>query len=94
MKLPNDQGWFSVGLYGLTVLVLVLMATVPGLRQDDLFKTLAQAIVMTGLINLAASFYFGASKPPAPAGAPPPARPGPETVSPAPVSPAAEDPAP
>lgn len=65
MKFPDSHGWFSIGLYSLTVLVLLLMAVVPGLRADDLFKMLAQGIVMTGLINLAASFYFGGNKPPA-----------------------------
>lgn len=71
MRMPDSHGWFSVGLYSLTVLILLLMAFVPALRTDDLFKMIAQGIVLTGLINLAASFYFGASKtPPAPAAPP------------------------
>lgn len=76
MKL-DAHGLFSAGLFALTVLVFVLDALVPELRKDDLFKMLAEAVVISGLINLAAGFYFGASRsqppyaPPSPA--PPPA---------------------
>lgn len=64
MKFPHidSHGLFSLGLFLLTVGVFILMAVDPSLMKEDLFKTLAQAIVITGLINLAASFYFGASK--------------------------------
>jgi hypothetical protein len=90
MKLPDGQGWFSAALFALTIMVLGLAAFVPGLRQDDLFKTIAQAIVLTGLINLAASYYFGASKSGPPAGSAPPAESPPAAAPPA----AAEPPAP
>ncbi|MGA0603200.1 hypothetical protein ACO2Q3_21005 [Caulobacter sp. KR2-114] len=87
LSLPDAQGCFSLGLFLLTVLALVLAAAFPDLRHDDLFKTLAQAIVITGLINLAAGFYFGASKAaerrPGPGDPPPPA-----TADPLPESPA------
>ena len=79
MKLPDSHGFVTAGLFALTVLVFVLAAFFPDLRHDDLFKTLAQAIVITGLINMAVGFYFGASKaaqlaaPPAPAPSSPPA---------------------
>lgn len=63
-RLPDSHGWVTAGLYALTVMVFFLMAYYPDLRHDDLFKTLSQAVVITGLVNLALSFYFGASKVP------------------------------
>jgi hypothetical protein len=38
----------------------------PGGLWDESFATLAQAVVITGLINLAAGYEFGAAKPPRP----------------------------
>lgn len=58
----DAHGLFSAGLFALTVGVLGLLAYDQKLAENHLFATLAQAIVLTGLINLAASFYFGASK--------------------------------
>jgi len=71
LPLPDAHGCFSLGLFLLTVLVFALAAAFPELRHDDLFKTLAQAVVITGLINMAASFYFGASKTSPPTANPP-----------------------
>jgi hypothetical protein len=58
----DGRGWFSVALYLLCVGIFALLAWSPTLASIDLFKTLAQAIILTGFINLAASFYFGAAK--------------------------------
>ncbi len=46
------------GAYGLTVLVLAMIAWKPELAENDLFKTLAQAIVVQGLIGLAMAHWF------------------------------------
>jgi hypothetical protein len=74
---PDSRATFSLGLFALTVLVLVMLDHNPRLASVPLFATIAQALVITGLINLAASFYFGASKPPDPPHmAPPPTDPG------------------
>lgn len=83
------QAAFSSGLFVLTVIVLGLAAAFPDLRKDDLFKVLAQAIVLTGLVNLAASFYFGAShtQPPYIAQAAPTAPPAAPGLAPAPAPP-------
>lgn len=62
IQLPDSHGWFSLGLFLSTWAVFGAMIYDPSLRKDDLFKMLAQAIVLTGLVNLAASFYFTASK--------------------------------
>lgn len=60
--LPDSHGFFSLGLFLLTAAVLGLLVWQPDLASNALFATLAQTIVITGLINMAASFYFGASK--------------------------------
>ena len=63
---PDSRGWFSAGLFALTAAVLGLLACNPRLADNHLFATLAQAVVITGLINLAAGYEFGAAKPPPP----------------------------
>jgi hypothetical protein len=63
---PDSRAWFGLGLFALTAAVFALLAHDPRLAENHLFSTLAQAVVITGLINLAAGYEFGASKPPAP----------------------------
>lgn len=48
------------GLFALTLLVLAMIYTKPELADNDLFKSLAQAIIIQGLIGLACAFYFTA----------------------------------
>ena len=71
MTPPDSRGWFSAGLFALTAAVLALLAWNPRLADNHLFATLAQAVVITGLINLAAGYEFGAAKTPPPPPAPP-----------------------
>lgn len=61
-KLPDSRGWFSIALIALTVMVFIMLDVNPDLAKVPLFATLAQTIVITALVNLAASFYFGDSK--------------------------------
>ena len=46
------------GSFALTVFVLVMMLFKPELADNDLFKSLAQAIVIQGLIGLVMAFLF------------------------------------
>lgn len=46
------------GVFILTAAVLAIMVLKPELAKDDLFKTIAQAIVMQGLIGLVMAFLF------------------------------------
>lgn len=46
------------GMFILTLIVLGMMWAEPDLRKDDLFKILAQAIVVQGLIGLCVASYF------------------------------------
>ena len=46
------------GSFALTVMVMVIMVLRPELADNDLFKSLAQAIVIQGLIGLVMAFLF------------------------------------
>jgi hypothetical protein len=46
------------GSFALTIFVLVMILIRPELAQNDLFKSLAQAIVIQGLIGLVMAFLF------------------------------------
>ena len=59
------------GSFMLTVMVFVMMWAQPTLAENDLFKSLAQAIVIQGLIGLVMAFLFtgkqtGEDAPPGP----------------------------
>lgn len=46
------------GSFAMTVLVFVMMWARPELAENDLFKSLSQAIVIQGLIGLVMAFLF------------------------------------
>jgi len=46
------------GSFALTVFVFAMMISRPELAENDLFKSLAQAIVIQGLIGLVMAFLF------------------------------------
>lgn len=48
------------GIFALALLVLWMIYTKPTLAESDLFKSLAQAIIIQGLIGLAMPFYYSA----------------------------------
>ena len=53
----------GAGIFVLTVMVLGIMVWVPELAKDDLFKLIAQAIVVQGLVGLAmASLFTGTQR--------------------------------
>lgn len=52
------------GIFALTVLVFVLLAWKPELADNDLFKMLAQAIVIQGLVGLVMAFMFTGTQQP------------------------------
>ena len=58
----------GAGVFILTGLVFALVAISPALAKDDLFKTLAQAVVVQGLVGLAMASWFttkrGSTPPP------------------------------
>lgn len=60
---PADaRGWMAIGLFVEVNFIIGAMVFNPELAAVDLFKSLAQAIVLQGFLQLAAAFYFTASK--------------------------------
>ena len=58
----NERQWFTVGLFGLTAAMLFMAWLNPGLWEVKLFEVMLQAVVITGLLNMAAAFHFAANK--------------------------------
>ncbi len=50
---PDRGGWYAVALFAQTIFILCLMVGVPDLRKDEFFKSLANAIIITGWIGFA-----------------------------------------
>ena len=48
----------GAGVFVLTLMILAIMVFKPDLAKDDLFKMIAQAIVIQGLIGLVMAFLF------------------------------------
>ena len=61
----------GAGCFALTVMVFVMMWLRPELADSDLFKMLAQAVVIQGLVGLVMAFLFtGKSEDRGPSGKP------------------------
>jgi hypothetical protein len=54
----NPSGVAGAGIFVLTGVVLYMLAEDRTLADNDLFKTLAQAIVVQGLVGLAMAAWF------------------------------------
>ena len=52
----------GAGIFALTVLIFAMLWARPELADDDLFKTLSQAVVVQGLVGLAMAFWFTAKE--------------------------------
>ncbi|QPT09858.1 hypothetical protein [Sphingomonas paucimobilis] len=50
---PSARGWYAVGLFTLTLVILGMIAAFPELRRDEFFKSISTAIVVTGYIGFA-----------------------------------------
>lgn len=62
MKRLSERGVAGAGIFALTVAVLAMILIKPQLADNDLFKMLAQAIVVQGLVGLSMAYWFTASK--------------------------------
>lgn len=63
--LPSSMGfreWVAVGLFGLTVGLFAMMGLDPALAKEPFFENMAEAIIVTGLINGAVTFAYGTNK--------------------------------
>jgi uncharacterized membrane protein HdeD (DUF308 family) len=55
-RLADD--WPTAALFGLTFYVISITAFVPQAGANTLFRTLAQAIVITGLVGIALAWHY------------------------------------
>lgn len=58
----DARGWIGISVFALTVMVLWMVAAFPELRQDEFFKVLATAIVLTGFIQGVVGWAYSATK--------------------------------
>ena len=50
---PNERGWLTIALFVQTAGLIALIAWQKDLRQDEFFKAIANAIIVTGWIGFA-----------------------------------------
>ena len=50
---PNERGWLTIALFTQTAALVALMTWRPELRQDEFFKAISNAIIVTGWIGFA-----------------------------------------
>lgn len=58
----DARGWIGVGVFGLVVMILWMMAAFPDLRQDEFFKTIATLIIGGAFVNGVVSWAYAATK--------------------------------
>lgn len=59
---PSERQWVTLGIYALALIILVMGAIDKSLWQIELFKVIAQAVIISGLINMVLAFHFSANK--------------------------------
>lgn len=59
---PDVRGWATLGMFALVAYVLTLIAFVPSLQDNELFKTVATLLLGTGGFGLVCAFLWGGSK--------------------------------
>lgn len=64
MKFPQigERQWVTIALFALGFYIVTLMAFIPELRKDDLFKVIAQAVILTAVVNGIVAFHFSSNK--------------------------------
>lgn len=55
---PDGRGLIGTAVFALTVMVITIFVFDPSVRQDDFFKTIATAIIITAFINGVVSWAF------------------------------------
>lgn len=58
---PDARGWIGIGVFLLTVMVFVMTAAIPALRDNEYFKTLG-TLVVGAFIKDVVSWAYAATK--------------------------------
>ena len=58
--IPDARGWIGLGIFGLTILLIMLMRD-RQLREDEFFQTIATVIISNGLMGVV-SWAYAATK--------------------------------
>lgn len=59
---PSERAWIGIGIFSLTIMILWMIKQDPSLRNDEFFKTIATAIIITGFINGVISWAYSATQ--------------------------------
>lgn len=64
MRWPQvgERQWVTIGVFGLTLVLLGMAALRPLLWEVEVFKVIIQAVVLTGLLNMVLAFHFASNK--------------------------------
>lgn len=62
MQAPDSHGWLAVAIISLVFYIITLLAFVPSLQDNELFKTLATVIVGSGFIGGVIAYFYSNSK--------------------------------
>jgi hypothetical protein len=58
----SERQVYTIGLFGLTLIMLLMAQYDSSLWEQKLFEVVFQAIVITGLLNMAGAFHFAANQ--------------------------------
>ena len=59
---PNERQWVTAGMFCLIILLLSMAVVEPKLWTIEIYKSVLQAVVITGLLNMILAFHFSANK--------------------------------
>ena len=60
--LMNERQGVTLGLFALSIMMLLMARENPKLWDVKLFEIILQAIILTGLLNLVGAFHFSSNK--------------------------------
>ena len=59
---PDARGWIGIGTFAMSVMILWMLKEDATLREDEFFKVIATAIVLTGFIQGVVGWAYTATK--------------------------------
>jgi hypothetical protein len=62
VHIPDIRAWATLGMFVLVFYVITLIAFVPGVGVNELFKTIATLLLGSGAFGLVCAFLWGGSK--------------------------------